>query len=313
MSRTSLRPRAFPRAGSARGRGFSLVELLVAIGIIALLTALALPAMSRAREQANSVACLSALRNIGMAAQMHAAEHAGHLPAAGWHWKSVDGVTNPRGLQDEAERKYMYYLDNGVKRPVPVTVALGKYMGVTTRTESRAALEEDLQREPLRRLFRCPAQQVAYHGWTQRGDEDGKWTAPEEWSSYAFNEALLGRRPAHLERCPKGMLSRVTRPTEVFFVLDGRPRDFNGPGNRNFLVPDKDHPDAPEETLYDFHQRVLAAAPRQGGKELLDFVRHRMRINVVFCDGHAETFPMGVPPEGGEGLKQIHLTRGFGW
>ena len=283
------------------------------VGIIALLIGLLLPAVSRVRAQADQVACLAALRNIGLAGQMHAAEHQGHLPAAGWHWKSVGGVTDPVGLEDEAEKKYEYYLDDGVKRPVPVTVALARYLGVDTRTDSRDALEADLQREELKKLFRCPAQQVEYHGWTQRGDEDGSWIAPEEWSSYAFNEALLGRRPAHLALCPRGKLSRVTQPSRVFFALDGRPRDFNGNGNRCFLVPDKDNGDTPEETLWDFQVRVVEAAPREGGKELLDFVRHRMRVNVLFCDGHAETFPMGIPPEGGEGLKEIWLTRGFAW
>jgi prepilin-type N-terminal cleavage/methylation domain-containing protein/prepilin-type processing-associated H-X9-DG protein len=302
-----------PRHHLKQGQAFSLVELLVVIGIIALLISILLPALSLAREQANQVTCLAQLRNIGMAGQLHATDHQGYLPAAGWHWKSVGGVTNPRGLEDENERKYMYYLDNGIKRPLPVTVALGTYLGVSTRTDSRENLEMDLLGDALRKRFRCPSQQVEYHGWTQRGDDGGSWTAPEEYSSYAFNEALLGRRPAHLERCPKGKLSQVRSPSEVFFALDGRPRDLNGSGNRNFLVPDKDHPDHDEETLYDFHQRALEAAPREGGKELLDFVRHRMRINVVFCDGHAETFRMGIPPEGGAGLKQIHVTRGFGW
>jgi prepilin-type processing-associated H-X9-DG protein len=289
------------------------VELLVVIGIVALLIALLLPAVSRAREQANAVACLAALRNLGMAAHMHAAEHHGYLPTAGWHWKSVGGVTDPRGIDDESERKYVYYIDNDIKRPVPVTVALAKYMGVTCRTDSRENLEEDLQVESIRRLFRCPSQQFPYHGWTQRGDENGSWIAPEEYSSYAFNEALLGRRPAHLATCPRGKLSKVKQPSKVFIALDGRPRDFNGNGNRTLLVPDKDHPDFPEETLYDFQQRTINAPPSEGGRELLDFVRHRMRINAVFCDGHAESFPMGLPPEGRDGLKEIHVSRGIAW
>ena len=36
-----------------------------------------------------------------------------------------------------------------------------------------------------------------------------------------------------------------------------------------------------------------------------------MRINAVFCDGHAEGFPMGVPPEGADGLKEIYVSRGI--
>ena len=61
------------------GRGFTFVEMLVSIGIIALVTAILLPAMNVAREQAQRTTCLSNLRQLTMAWQLYAQEHNGRL------------------------------------------------------------------------------------------------------------------------------------------------------------------------------------------------------------------------------------------
>ena len=60
--------------------GFTLVELLVVIGVIALLMALLLPALGRAREAARRAKCLSNIRQIGQAFHAYVAEHRGGLP-----------------------------------------------------------------------------------------------------------------------------------------------------------------------------------------------------------------------------------------
>ena len=61
-------------------RAFTLVELLVVIGIIALLISILMPALRKAREQANGIACSSNVRQIMQAFLMFANDHKGRLP-----------------------------------------------------------------------------------------------------------------------------------------------------------------------------------------------------------------------------------------
>lgn len=87
--------------------GFTLVELLVVIGIIALLISVLLPSLQRARMIAQNTACLSNLRQIGLAVQMYANQHNNAIVPAELHTPKPDGSVD---TQDGAYNHTWYSL-----------------------------------------------------------------------------------------------------------------------------------------------------------------------------------------------------------
>ena len=93
-------------------RGFTLIELLVVIAIIAILAAILFPVFAQAREKARGAACLSNVKQLGLALQMYAQDYDETLPN---HAQDTDKFLAPnapanwaKGLQAYAKNTQIF-------------------------------------------------------------------------------------------------------------------------------------------------------------------------------------------------------------
>ncbi len=137
-------------------RAFTLVELLVVIGIIAALIAMLLPVLSRAREAAKATRCLSNIRQLGAALVMYTNENKGYLPVqygdvSDFAQPTVYDTSNPSGWSCFAF--LIHYLE-GINNTAP--------------------------------LLACPS--AGEYPWTSWG-----LPSPPSDTNYMVNSAALGR------------------------------------------------------------------------------------------------------------------------
>lgn len=100
------------RNTSADGRGFTLIELLVVISIVALLVAILLPALGRAREVAIRMQCLTNQRQMSLATFMYLNDSEHTMPTKNWHAAKL--LDSYLGYPDDfANNQKVYYRTNG--------------------------------------------------------------------------------------------------------------------------------------------------------------------------------------------------------
>lgn len=202
-------------------RGFTLVELLVVIGIIALLISILLPALRRAKEAGMRVKCMANHKQLVLALQYYAQDWKNFTPHTnwasgdarlqGWLYDGRPAAIDPLTGQPPKDPKY----NPGAFGPKPPfnsarTGSFYKYL----RSEA---------------IYRCPFDMEPYVGGT------GIPNTVREISSYGMNAAIGG-----YDRCENNKLNKFKADAIVFWELDeeynrrypGKTEIYNDASNR---------------------------------------------------------------------------------
>jgi prepilin-type processing-associated H-X9-DG protein/prepilin-type N-terminal cleavage/methylation domain-containing protein len=244
-----------------KSAGFTLVELLVVIGIIALLISILLPSLQRARQHALTVACASNLKQIGHAFLLYANANNLYLPPL-----AESEYSNPVNYADAGMRWYEF-LGEGKHAPIGYPELSMKFDNVAPLPTNRGYTKG---------IWRCGEvsdDQIAFTGSFGWGGGYGVVGSVQArvFRVWKLDSGVIPPRPGG----PK--LNRVKRGADRWLVGDaGR---FSGTKGQwltwaQILPPNTD----------------WSTKPAGSGSEQAAG-RHRGKVNVAFFDGHVETVP----------------------
>ena len=273
---------------SHKRSGFTLVELLVVIGIIAVLVAILLPTLNGARRQADRVKCLAALKEIGSAYMQYANEFKGAWPASRYTWNDAPPFPmGPLGVQITSASRDRRWHDY-----------ISKYLGPELNPigTQNASWELQMWTNEIRNgnnlLWGCPTWNRIRWGTTDTPLYNGNLYNGYMMSRFVFapndiEGTSVPARNTNNGRFPKQ--NRYTRASERALIVESTHLFQMLVLKWNF------QPEGP--TPYPDRPRN----ENVGGANFytLDFNRHSKKaigtdpytisMNTLFCDGHATT------------------------
>lgn len=267
-----------------RRAGFTLVELLVAIGIIGLLVSILLPVMAKVRGKAQSTRCLSNLRQIAQVAHVHASSHRGRLP--------VNSIL--LNIPEEEIKEDSL--------PPPFFVSLLRSMTANRGPTQPSKWYSEVEKEYKEALvFRCPADDTDF---VKDGNEGVlsryliSFNATEymhrnsEWIigvSYALNGGLvdMSHEQQFQGRWLGGNTAKVKNSSTMLLAGDCYVSEWmHGCWSPELYSPDT------RMTLADVYFGTKNVPESYRLIKSFDTKRHSGYGNFVFADGHAESVPL---------------------
>lgn len=215
-----------------RRRGFTLIEVLVVVAIIALLVSILLPSLAEARRRARASVCLSNTRQLGVATQMYAGTYKGYLIDYGLaHGGSVDESTTWFNTlrRDYHDKLVARCPDDGSvywKEPYPATTQKRRVSyGVNDYVTGRIEGYEHCRRiEAIRR----PATTIMFCEMTQAGEYAvSDHVHPINWVLNPLDEAEKEiETKLHVGKCNYAFVDGHSEPFtfESTFNVKGRRR-----------------------------------------------------------------------------------------